>query len=91
MIADQRALALDLRGHFLGNFRWKHVRGVQTHDGKRMQGRDFGAKEILSDHGLCTICADQEVSCSCGAILEGCCDCCVLGVFRYSAKPFAIL
>ena len=58
MVADQGALALDLRGHFPGDVRWKRVRGVQPHDGKRMQGRDLGAKKILSDHGLCTICAD---------------------------------
>ena len=58
MIADNGTLTLDLDGHLLGNFRWKHVRGVQTHDWKRMQGRDFGAKKVLSDHGFRTICAD---------------------------------
>ena len=58
MIADNGALALDLGGHLLGNFWWKHVGGVQTHDWKRMQGRDFGAEKILSDRGFRTICAD---------------------------------
>ena len=58
MVADQGTLALDLRGHFLGNLWWEDIRGVQPHDGKRMQGRDFGAEEIPSDHGFRTIRAD---------------------------------
>ena len=58
MIADDGALALDLGGHFLGNLGWEYVRGVQTHDWERMQGRDFGAEKIVSDDGFRTICAD---------------------------------
>ena len=93
MIADQGTLALDLRGHFLGNLRWEHVRGVQPHDWQRMQGRDFGAEQIRPDHGFRAICADEEVACGCGVVLERCRDGRVflVGVFRYSAKPLAIL
>ena len=93
MIADQSTLALDLGGHFLGDFRREHVRGVQTHDGKRVQGRDFGAEEIVSDDGFCAIGADEEVACSRGAVLEGRRDGrgFQVGVFRYSAEPLAIL
>ena len=93
MIADYGTLALDLRGHFPGNIRWEHVRGVQTHDGKRMQSRDFGAEQILSDYGFRTIGADQEVACSFGAVLKGCCDRRVFSVrvFRYAAESLAIL
>ena len=93
MVADQGTLALDLAGHFLGNIRWEHVRGVQTHDWKRMQGRDFGTEQILSDGGFRTIGANQEAACSFGAVLKGCCDRRVfsVGVFRNSAESLAIL
>lgn len=93
MIADQGTLALDLGGHFLRDFRREHVRGVQTHDGKRVQGRDFGAEEIVSDDGFRAIGADEEVACSCGAVLEGRRDRrgFLVGLFRYSGKPLTIL
>ena len=93
MIADQGTLALYLDGHLLGNIRWERVRGVQPHDWQRMQGRDFGAEKISSDHGFRAICADEEVACGCRAVLEGCRDGRVflVGDFRYSAEPLAIL
>lgn len=74
MISKQGNLTLELTDYLRSNFRRQRESGVQAHDGKRLQGSDFGAEQILSDHGLCAICADQYVARNFGAVFEGCCD-----------------
>ena len=49
---------MELSGHFLGDVRRECELGMQAYKGKRLQGRGFGAVQILPDHGICTISTD---------------------------------
>ena len=59
MIRKDGDLALELRGHLLGNFRIQSKRGMQAHKGKRLQSSDFWAEEVVSDYRLSAICPDK--------------------------------
>ena len=74
MIRDNSHLALQLRGHFLSDVPWELERGVQAHERKGFQGRDFRTEEILSDDGSCAISSDYQISRSFGAVFESSCD-----------------
>ena len=93
MIREHGYLAVELGGHLLRDFRWESECGVQAYDGKRLQGSDIRAEEILSDDGLCAICTNEQVAGGFGAVFKSRRDCtlsllCVVG---NGAEPLTIL
>lgn len=93
MVRKESNLTLELRGHLLSDVRIQSERGMQAHQGKRLQSSDFRAEEMGSDDRLCAICSDQHVACSLGAVFKGCGDCCVpfMGVVGNGAESLAVL
>ncbi len=93
MIREHVDLAVELGGHLLRDFAWESERGVQAHEGKRLQGSEIRAEEILSDDRLCAICTNEQIACGFGAVFKSRRDCwlsllCLVG---NGAEPLAIL
>ena len=80
--------------HFLCHIPWKCQACMTANDRERLQCRLFCAKQEFADFRICTICTNEQVPNSTGAVFEACYDCrssTIVGDVGDGIELFAIL